>query len=193
MGVRYRSVDFRYQLVNEAFARTLGEPVDVPLGSCLLELYPSHVELGLFDAYCRVVETGEPYVCELSWFDERDLRAFLEVHVTAFHDGYLMTGSDVTEAKMGEQVSQIFDSSEHATGGEAASEHGIRTSRSLGTPEVEVWCGFSHRCLLGFVVIDVNGDGNVQVRRPNGVVLPEALHSDMVRPVTGWSDSSWNR
>ena len=93
-------VDFRYRLVNEAFARTLHEPVEVLVGARLLELYPSHVELGLFDAFCRVVDTGEPYVSELPWFDERNLRAFLEVQVTRFHDGYLLTGRDFTEAKL---------------------------------------------------------------------------------------------
>ncbi len=107
-----RIVDFRYRLVNEAFLRTLNEPADVLVGAGLLELYPSHLELGLFDAYCRVVETGEPFVSELPWFDERNLRAFLEVMVTRFHDGYLMTGRDITEAKMARQVTRIFDSSQ---------------------------------------------------------------------------------
>jgi len=104
-------VDFRYQLVNPAFCRAVNEPAKVLLGARLLELYPSHVELGLFAAYCRVVETGEPFVSELPWFDERHVRGFLEVRVTKFHDGYLMTGRDITAEKMGDQALDIFDSS----------------------------------------------------------------------------------
>lgn len=104
-------VDFRYDLVNPAFCEVLGESADSLLGHGLLELYPSHVELGLFDAYCSVVETGAPFVSELPWFDERNVHAFLEVRVVRFRDGYLMTGRDITAAKMGEQVRQIFDQS----------------------------------------------------------------------------------
>lgn len=104
-------VDFRYDLVNPAFCEVLGEPADALLGRHLLELYPSHAELGLFDAYCDVVDTGEPFVSELPWFDERNLHAFLEVRVVRFRDGYLMTGQDITAAKMGEQVQQIFEQS----------------------------------------------------------------------------------
>lgn len=297
-----RIVDFRYRLVNKAFARAVGEPVDVLAGARLLDLYPSHVELGLFDDYCRVVETGEPYVRELPWFDERNLRAFLEVEIRAFQDGYVVTGRDITEAKMAEQVTRIFDSSQDgiistdvaglitAWNAGAESLYGFAESDALGrhisicapdatdpgwieliervisgevpvpfeveqhhrdgtplrvevaatpiigaggrpigaslvlrdlserpasvatvpwtpdpepaaeeghtaavigpestaTAEVEVWCRFSHRWLTGYVVIGVNPDGTVQVRRPNGSVLPEALTPDLVRPATGW-------
>jgi PAS domain S-box-containing protein len=104
-------VDFRYEFVNPAFCEVLGEPEEALVGQQLLELYPSHAELGLFDAYCDVVNTGEPFVSELPWFDERNLRAFLEVKVVRFRDGYLLTGQDVTAAKMGEQVQRIFDQS----------------------------------------------------------------------------------
>ncbi len=62
----------------------MGETAEVLVGQRLLELYPSHVELGLFDAYCEVVDTGEPYVSELPWFDERNVQAYLEVRVTPF-------------------------------------------------------------------------------------------------------------
>ena len=104
-------VDFRYEYVNQAFCDTLGEPAEALVGHRLLELYPSHVELGLFTAYCDVVDTGEPYVDELPWFDERNLQAFLEVRVVPFRDGYLLTGQDITARRMGEQVQRIFDSS----------------------------------------------------------------------------------
>jgi PAS domain S-box-containing protein len=106
--------DFRYDFVNPAFCQTLGEPAEVLEGSGMIELYPSHTELGLFDAYRRVVETGEPFVSELPWFDERNVRAFLEVRATRFRDGFILTGRDVTAAKLAERVTQIFDSSDDA-------------------------------------------------------------------------------
>ena len=39
------------------------------------------------------------------------MHAFLEVRVVRFRDGYLMTGRDITAAKMGEQVRRIFEQS----------------------------------------------------------------------------------
>lgn len=104
-------VDFRYDYVNPAFCETVGEHADTLTGQHLLELYPSHRELGLFDAYCDVVYTGEPYVAELPWFDERNVKAHLEVRVVPFRDGYLMTGRDVTMDRLGEQVQEVFETS----------------------------------------------------------------------------------
>lgn len=105
-------VDFRYDYVNPSFCETVGETADTLVGQRLLELYPSHRELGLFDAYCDVVDTGEPYVAELPWFDERNVKAHLEVRVVAFRDGYLMTGRDVTMDRLGEQVQEVFETSD---------------------------------------------------------------------------------
>lgn len=100
-------VDFRYEMVNSSFSKAVREPADVLLGARLLELYPSHVELGLFDAYRRVVDTGEPYVGELPWFDERNVRGSFDIRATKFGDGYLVQGWDVTEAKLEEQLNDL--------------------------------------------------------------------------------------
>ncbi|HNI35454.1 MAG TPA: sensor domain-containing diguanylate cyclase [Microthrixaceae bacterium] len=107
-------VDFRYEVVNSAFCAIVQESPEVLLGSRLLDLYPSHVELGLFDEYRRVVETGEPFVSELPWFDERNVNAFLEVRATKFQDGYLVTGRDLTEAKLAATLREVFDFSRDA-------------------------------------------------------------------------------
>ena len=99
-----RIVDFSYEQVNAAFCRLLDEEPGTLLGSTLLTLYPSHRELGLFDAYRQVVETGEPFVAELPWFDERNLRGFLEVTVSKFNHGIIATGRDITERKLMESA-----------------------------------------------------------------------------------------
>ncbi len=245
-------VDFTYRLVNHSFARTLHESVETLVGARLLELYPSHLELGLFDAYREVVETGVPFTGELPWFDERNVRAFLEVHVTRFRDGYLMIGRDITEAKMATEVARIFESAQDSIIGtdadgvitawnagaedlygfsadeavgrhisvcvpaalgpprgeevslvsHAAGPHPVRPPESGSTavswlhitsPEVEVWSGFSRRWLPGFLVNGVNPDGTVEVRRSDGVALPQPFDPDMVRPAAGRSASRWGR
>src|SRR3954451_7178920 len=55
-----RIVDFEYAYCNRAALRVLGRPGHEVLGRRLLELFPSHRTNGLFDAYARVTETGEP-------------------------------------------------------------------------------------------------------------------------------------
>jgi diguanylate cyclase (GGDEF)-like protein/PAS domain S-box-containing protein len=102
-------VDFRYELVNPAFCEAVREPAEVLVGAGLLELFPAHRDLGLFDEYVRVVETGEPYEAELPWYEERDIKAFFEVRVVAHGDGYLMTGRDITEERRGRRQNQAYD------------------------------------------------------------------------------------
>lgn len=98
-----RIVDFRYEYVNPAGVRLLGEQRDDVVGHRLLELYPSTVELGIFDTYRSVVETGEELVSELPWFDERHVHGLFEVRITRFGDGYLGWARDISEAKRAER------------------------------------------------------------------------------------------
>lgn len=100
-------VDFRYEYVNPALAEVLHEQVENLVGRRLLERYPSHVELGIFDKFRAVVDTGEPYVAELPWIDERNVRGFLEVRAVRYGDGYLVTGRDITEEKRARLAHEI--------------------------------------------------------------------------------------
>lgn len=157
-------VDFRYDLVNPAFCQVLGESADALVGRRLLELYPSHVELGLFDAYCDVVDTGEPFVSELPWFDERNLHAFLEVRVVRFRDGYLLTGQDITAAKVGEQVQQIFEQSRDGI---------ISIDRQL---RITAWNAGAER-LYGLGEHDAVG-------QPVSVIVPAELRAEQMQRLT---------
>ncbi|MFM7063852.1 MAG: putative bifunctional diguanylate cyclase/phosphodiesterase [Actinomycetes bacterium] len=96
-------VDFIYEQVNAAFCELVGEVRETLLGNSLLDLYPSHLDLGLFDAYRQVVQTGDPFVAELPWFEERNLAGYLEVKVMKFNDGIIATGRDVTDRKLLEE------------------------------------------------------------------------------------------
>jgi PAS domain S-box-containing protein len=96
-------VDFRYEMVNKAAEKALGSPAADLVGNGLLELFPSHVELGLFDAYKRIIETGEPLHTEFD-FDERGIRATFEITVSKVGDGLAIIGRDVTERVRDEQA-----------------------------------------------------------------------------------------
>jgi PAS domain S-box-containing protein len=56
-----RVVDFRIHYVNPAGARLTGQRPDAMVGHTLLELFPAARDLGLFDAYVRVIETGDTW------------------------------------------------------------------------------------------------------------------------------------
>ena len=95
-----RIVDFVYLDANDVACRMNRRTRDALLGSCLLELLPSHRSSGLLADYAAVVETGEPlalddfpYPSELTdgatrWFDNRAVKV---------GDGLSFTWRDVTD------------------------------------------------------------------------------------------------
>ena len=94
-------VDFTTDFVNEAAVRYTGVPVATQLASTVLELYPAHRTNGLFDAYARVVETGEPLVLQSVAYEDPDaaggaIRAALDIYAVKFGDGFVVTSRDVT-------------------------------------------------------------------------------------------------
>ena len=93
-----RIVDFTYEYCNRAALELLGRPPEEVLGRRLLELFPSHLTNGLFDAYARVTETGEPLRYEFT-FDEGGVAGEFEVVVSRVGDGYVLAGHDIGERK----------------------------------------------------------------------------------------------
>ena len=85
-------IDFEYQFANASAAGYL-DPDDVA-GRGLLELFPFHRDIGLFDAYVRLVDTGEPLTWESWWATlpgENQPRAF-DTRATRFRDGFVAPG-----------------------------------------------------------------------------------------------------
>jgi PAS domain S-box-containing protein len=93
-----RVVDFTYRYCNRAALELLGRRREEVLGRRLLELFPSHLTNGLFDAYARVTETGEPLRYEFA-FDEGGVVGDFEVVVSRVGDGYVLAGHDIGERK----------------------------------------------------------------------------------------------
>ncbi len=103
-----RIVDFRIEYVNEAVCQGNRMTTEEQIGKGLLEILPAHRETGLFDEYCRVVETGEPLVKEsLSYEDtysgQRLARAF-DIRATKLGDGFLAVWSDTSARKRAEEA-----------------------------------------------------------------------------------------
>ena len=62
--------DFEFLLANPRSLAITGHPGEDLVGRRLLDVFPGNVETGLFDAYCRVTETGEPYQSQTDYPDD---------------------------------------------------------------------------------------------------------------------------
>ncbi|WOD41807.1 PAS domain-containing protein [Nodosilinea sp. E11] len=94
-------VDFRIDYLNGAACDSNQMPRSMQIGRGLCEVLPGHRESGLFEEYCRVVETGEPLVKDSLIYDDaygdrRLIRAF-DLRATRLNDGFVASWRDVTE------------------------------------------------------------------------------------------------
>jgi PAS domain S-box-containing protein len=96
-----RVVDFRYEYVNPAHLEQAPISGRDVIGRRLLEVHPEAASSGLFDAYCKVVETGEPIVWDAFGYQgtvtDRPIQRFLDLRVAKLDDGVLVTWRNVTD------------------------------------------------------------------------------------------------
>lgn len=97
-----RIVDFEWVLANPRSRQLTGRPAEALIGKRLLEEMPGNRAEGLFDAYVRVVETGEPYERELRYRHD-DIDAWFHLTATPLRNGFAVTFRDITERKEAEQ------------------------------------------------------------------------------------------
>jgi PAS domain S-box-containing protein len=94
-------VDFRYEYVNPAHAEQAPLSGADVVGRRLLEVHREVVSSGLFDAYRKVVETGEPILWDAFGYQGtvagRPIERVLDIRVAKLDDGVLVTWRDVTE------------------------------------------------------------------------------------------------
>jgi PAS domain S-box-containing protein len=101
-GVHGDIVDFRWIHANSAAERIIGKSREWLIGRHLLEELPGHRDVGLFDAYVRVVETGQPWANEASY--QRDgVDAYLRLVAAKSEDGFAVSLADMTERQRVEE------------------------------------------------------------------------------------------
>jgi len=93
--------DFLFDYINPSGEAFIGRQHSEVIGRTLLEILPGNREEGLFDAYCRVVETGETWTGEFPYFHEGIDRWF-RVTATKTGDGFAVSFADVSETKQSE-------------------------------------------------------------------------------------------
>ncbi|HBB31805.1 MAG TPA: hybrid sensor histidine kinase/response regulator [Cyanobacteria bacterium UBA8803] len=96
-------IDFRVDYVNGAACQSNRMTKDEQIGKNLCKLLPTHREIGLFDEYCQVVETGKPLLKESmvysEIYDQQYLTRVFDIRATKLGDGFVASWRDVTEQK----------------------------------------------------------------------------------------------
>lgn len=94
-------VDFLIEYVNQAACVNNRMTKEEQIGKRLCELLPAHAVTGLFEAYCQVVETGQPLVKESAVYADTYNGEYLcrvfDLQVVKFGDGFAAAWRDVTE------------------------------------------------------------------------------------------------
>jgi PAS domain S-box-containing protein len=94
-------VDFRYEYVNAAHGEQALLSAESLVGHRLLELHPEVEANGLFDAYRKVVETGERLIWDAFLYQDtsgdRPIQRVLDVRAAKLDDGVLITWRNVTD------------------------------------------------------------------------------------------------
>lgn len=95
-------VDFRWAHVNEGAERIVGKPRSWFIGRQLLQEHPGNRDMGLFDGYVRVVDTGTPWSIEFTYrYDGLDL--YLRLVAAKCDDGVAVSFADLTERRRAEE------------------------------------------------------------------------------------------
>ena len=96
--------DFRINFINrharEDVIRRFGVE---PLGSTILTIYPSSRQSGQFPYCVQAIETGQPVRLDLYY---EDVKAWYDTLVTPLGDGCIVTGLNITDRKLSEELSQ---------------------------------------------------------------------------------------
>ena len=101
-------VDFEIEYVNDAACLSNLMTREQQVGQGLCTLLPGHRDMGLFDEYCQVVETGrslvkDSLIYEDDYGQQRLVRAF-DIHVAKLGDGFIATWRDITARKQTEET-----------------------------------------------------------------------------------------
>ncbi len=95
-------VDLEWTFVNKAAGNIIGrEPAEL-IGKHLLVEMPGNKDEGLFDAYTRVIETGQTWQNEFH-YDHGDITAWFRTTATKSGDGLALSFADISESRAGEE------------------------------------------------------------------------------------------
>ncbi|BAZ40985.1 two-component hybrid sensor and regulator [Calothrix sp. NIES-4101] len=100
-------VDFRIDYVNPAACKFNIMSAEEQIGKLLFENFPSQREMGLFEEYCQVVETGEALEKEAIAYNfdhgNHIITRLIDARISKLGDGFVLSWRDVTAKKQAEE------------------------------------------------------------------------------------------
>ena len=172
-------VDLRHEFLNESAARLYGLSVEAVLHRRLCELFPSVRELGIFDDYVQVVESGTSASFEARQVLESGSKGSFWRTAVRFGDGILVSGHDITGQRRAESALAEI-SRRYQLLAENASDFVVQT-----TPEgVLTWVSPSVTAVLGWVPRELVGRNWFDLIEPE---LTAAIRAAVARAAAGES------
>jgi PAS domain-containing protein len=139
-----RIVDFTFLVVNKSAERIVGRGADELVGKRLLEEMPGAGIEGLFDLAVQVVESGKPSEIE-HYYDHDHVQGWFRTRIVKFHDGLVVTFSDITERRVSDDCLQTSEARYRRL--VETSRHGIV---ELDLNGVITYSNAAHHRILGY-------------------------------------------
>lgn len=107
-------VDFGWLFANPQVEVLLQRPIDTLIGQRLLDVLPGNRDLGLFDSYVQVVETGVPASHEF-FYDHDNIQGWFQNTAVKLDDGFTVTFRDITQQKAAEEMRLALSAAQMGT------------------------------------------------------------------------------
>ncbi|MFB2897273.1 PAS domain S-box protein [Aerosakkonemataceae cyanobacterium BLCC-F50] len=96
-------IDFKYLLLNKSAEKIKQRTGDYLVGRYLLKEFPGHRKNGLFDAYVKVVVTGETLNTKI-YYKHENIQSWLQIIAVKLADGLAITFRDITSEKQAQEA-----------------------------------------------------------------------------------------
>lgn len=99
--------ELAFTFLNEATARLYGMRLDEVLGHGLCELFPSVRELGIWDTYLGLIDSGASTSFDLPYFNDHGVEGSFLLTASKFGDGLLISANETTEQVKAEKERDV--------------------------------------------------------------------------------------